>query len=165
MGDDPYPSIYGLADAKTGEVRYIGKANCPSSRMKSHMRDSRRRDTPVYRWIRKHGAPDMVILKRGCADWKSDEMFFIAEARARGDRLLNVAAGGDEPHCTTQVRAKNAVAVVKLRTSTPAKRRMYEGRRMLGQMLSRGQVSEPTKAKMRKAAVDYPHLFSEWANV
>jgi len=45
------PCIYALTDPSTGEVRYIGKANDPSARLKSHLMDSRRRNTPVYRWI------------------------------------------------------------------------------------------------------------------
>lgn len=43
--------IYALCDPDTGDVRYIGKANCAQLRLKSHLRDARIRKTPVYCWI------------------------------------------------------------------------------------------------------------------
>ena len=49
-------AVYALTNPRTGGVHYIGKANCPHARLKSHLRDSRRRDTTVYRWIRKLAA-------------------------------------------------------------------------------------------------------------
>jgi hypothetical protein len=102
--------IYGLLDPGTGELRYIGKANNSRKRLASHLRDSRRRDTPVYRWIRKllsKGlAPELVVLAE-CDDWKAKEIELIAKARGFGFRLLNVADGGDEPHCPMEVRRKN----------------------------------------------------------
>ena len=102
-------SIYALFDPKDGSVIYIGKANDPAARLASHMRDSRRRDTPIYRWIRENGKPGMVVLKRDCEDWKSEERRLIAEARSMGQAHLNVAAGGDEP-CPTPESLKRAAA-------------------------------------------------------
>jgi hypothetical protein len=90
-------SIYALLCRKTGELRYIGKANDPDERLKSHMRDARRRNTPLYSWIKKHGQPEMVILARGCLDWVSAERDAIAFAREIGVNLLNLADGGDQP--------------------------------------------------------------------
>lgn len=159
------PSIYALTDAVTGEVRYIGKANNPKDRLKGHMRDSLRRDTPVYRWIRKNGIPGMVILQENCADWKAAEIAAISEYKAKGARLLNVAIGGDQPFCPVDVRAANGASNAKLRASTPEKKRMYELRRALGQALKQGYVAERTKVKMRAAAAKYPHMFSEWAAI
>lgn len=121
-------SIYALTDPKTGEVRYIGKANDPEARLKSHMRDSRRRDTPVYQWIRKHGRPGMVVLASDCDDWRVEEIRLIAEARARGDRLLNIADGGDEPFCRPEVRAENGAKVAKKRS-----KHLWAAHRKLGQ--------------------------------
>lgn len=104
---DGGPCIYALCDNETGEVRYIGKANDPHKRLASHMRDSKRRKTPVYNWIRKNGTPDMKIVAADCADWKSAEVIAIEVARSLGARLLNVATGGDEPFCPQSVRAEN----------------------------------------------------------
>lgn len=99
-------AIYGLY-APDGELIYIGKANNPAKRLSSHSRDASRRHTPLYNWMRKHGAPEMRVLVSDCADWRDDERRLIAEARARGECRLNVADGGDEPHCPTEVRAAN----------------------------------------------------------
>mgnify|MGYP003503946422 FL=1 len=129
------------------------------------MRDSVRRDTPVYRWIRKNGLPSMIILHADCDDWKAAEIGAIAHHKAMGARLLNVALGGDEPFCPPEVRAANGSKIAKLRASTPAKKRMYELRRSLGQSLKQGYVSDATRDKMRLAAAKYPHMFSNWANV
>lgn len=106
------PSIYGLVDPRDGAVRYLGKANNPAARFKGHLRDSRRRQTPVYCWMRKLAgmglAPTLTVIEADCVDWRESERRLIAEARVRGDRLLNVADGGDEPHCPIEVRRANA---------------------------------------------------------
>lgn len=90
-------SIYALVCKKTGDVRYIGKANKPKERLKSHMRDARRRSTPLYAWIRKNGEPDLVVIADGCAQWEDAERLAISFARAKGFNILNVADGGDQP--------------------------------------------------------------------
>lgn len=103
----PKASIYGLYD-KAGRLRYIGKANNPVERLKGHMRDGRKRKTPLYDWIRKHGEPEMRVLESDCVDWKEAERRLIREARERGEKLLNLADGGDQPFCPTEVRSENA---------------------------------------------------------
>lgn len=105
-------AIYGLYDLH-GRLRYIGKANDPVARIRSHMRDSKRRKTPLYDWIRKHGEPVMRVLEDNCCDWREAERRLIAEAKARGERLLNLAAGGDEPHCPKEVRKENGKRSVR----------------------------------------------------
>ena len=109
------PCIYGLCHPDTGELRYIGKANNPARRMASHMRDSVRRRTPVYDWIRSLPArPEMVILEAGCIDWRIAERRLIARARRLGVRLLNLAEGGDEPFCPIEVRRRNGAATLRM---------------------------------------------------
>lgn len=104
--------IYALMDPTSGELRYIGKADCSDKRLKGHLRDARRRNTPVYAWIRKLLAcgktPEMVVIDEACSDWKARERELIARARLSGYRLLNLADGGDEPHCPKGVRSSNA---------------------------------------------------------
>lgn len=105
------PSIYGLIDPRDGSIRYVGKANDPGKRLKGHLRECRRRNTPVYAWIRKlvglGMSPGLRVLEADCEDWKEAERRIIAEMR-EGGRLLNVADGGDEPHCPLEVRKANA---------------------------------------------------------
>jgi hypothetical protein len=155
--------IYGLYDA-SGKLRYIGKANDPAKRLKSHLRDSARRNTPLYAWVRKHGVPEMRVIVDHCEDWRADERRLIAEHRANG-RLLNLADGGDQPKSTKAQLAKAGQAAAIARQSTPTKRRFWELKRALGHLLRDGAVSERTKGKMRAAAVSRPDLFGAWASI
>lgn len=104
--------IYGLCHPVTGELRYIGKANNAAKRLGGHLRDSRRRDTPVYRWIRKlstNGISPKVIIMMTVSEsqWKVAEMYAIQRAREVGARLLNVAEGGDQPFCSRETKVEN----------------------------------------------------------
>ena len=130
-------SIYGLYDS-AGCLRYIGKANDPRKRLDGHMRDARRRRTPLYDWINKHGRPAMRVIEADCEDWKASERRLIAEARARGDKLLNIADGGDEPFCPPEVRSAN-------------------GRRLRDLMLSgcKADGSDYTRAELIQNALDW----------
>lgn len=119
-------SIYALSDPRGGGVRYVGKANDPAKRLKSHLRDARRRRTPVYLWINrllKAGVvPAITVLETcGVDEWPDAERRLIAKYRANGD-LLNLADGGDEPVCPLSVRQANGSKVLRiLRGEIPAK--------------------------------------------
>jgi len=159
--------IYGLYD-RAGALRYIGKANDPDKRLASHLRDARRRDTPLYRWIRKNGCPTIRILEADCANWREAEKRLISNARARGEKLLNVADGGDEPFCPIEVRRSNArklaSSVVGMHAD-PVRKRVWEIKRSLAQGIREGLVCNRTRANMREAARIAPHLFGAWANI
>lgn len=157
-------NIYGLF-GHDGRLRYIGKANDPAARLASHLRDSRRRQTPLYAWIRKHGCPAMRLLEANCADWREAERRLIAEARARGDDLLNIADGGDEPHCSVAQRAENGRANAAKLHANPRARRVWELKKAIGTGLKRGYVSDQAKATLRLAAARATHLFGAWANI
>ena len=104
-------AIYALSDPETGEIRYIGKANDPRARLKSHIRDSRRRNTPVCCWIKKlaqHGATPTMSILEWTDDWIEAERRLIAKYRAENTNLLNIADGGDQPACTREQRIRNA---------------------------------------------------------
>lgn len=160
-------SIYGLYDA-AGNLRYIGKANDPAKRLKAHMREtmSGRRNYPVNNWIRKNGQPEMRILSADCGDWKSEERRLIAEARARGDNLLNVAEGGDEPHCSEDVRRANARALNERIANDPDFAEVRDIKRKMSAYLRGKHVSperkEEMKAKLREIATINPRLFGAW---
>lgn len=105
--------IYALKDPESGEIRYIGKANDSEKRLRSHLRDAKRRMTPVYCWIQKLAkdgkTPKLEVLLFCQKDaWPEYERILIAEYRVGGARLLNVADGGDEPAITTEQRRANA---------------------------------------------------------
>ena len=148
--------IYALTDPD-GSVRYIGKAKNARARLKGHMLDAKRRNTPVYCWIRKLAAnghaPGLVVLE-SCVDWQEAEKRLISLYRSNGCRLLNVAEGGDQPFCPTDVRAANGRANAKSRDQ-----RLWALKRSLGDALKRGHVSELTKEKMRSR----PDVFGQFA--
>jgi hypothetical protein len=125
-------TIYGLVDPRTGVVRYVGKANDSAKRLKTHIRDARRRNSPVHCWIRKLAGvgltPEMRVLEAVEGDWREVERRLIAEYRAAG-KLLNVADGGDEPMCPPDVRAANARQLNAKRASDP----VFEGLRRVFQ--------------------------------
>lgn len=158
------PSIYGLLDAD-GEIRYIGKANVPLARLKTHMLDAPRRDTPVYRWIREIGLPRMVIIAENVEDWESVERSLIAEHRAKGCRLLNVADGGEQPFCPSEVRASNGRAVSRAIHSDPARKRVWEIKHAISIAMRDGFVTDVMKDKMRMIAAKRPDLFGSWSAV
>lgn len=170
------PCIYGLYD-QSGKLRYIGKANNPEKRLASHMRDSVRRDTPVYRWIRKNGKPEMRILESDCADWRESERRLISEARVSGANLLNVAEGGDEPHCSIETRRANGSAsktwqnhhkrmhddvlyrvIQKMKLRFPRMAAMHE-------KFGNHEEAESYRIQMRKMAKGWPEEFGKWINV
>ena len=104
--------IYELIDPRDQSVRYIGKANNSQDRLKSHLRDDRRRDTPVYRWIRKLASmgltPQIKVVSLIPNDeWNHEEKRIIFEARLTHPKILNVADGGNEPFCSIETRREN----------------------------------------------------------
>jgi hypothetical protein len=159
--------IYSLTDPDTGEVRYVGKANNAEKRIATHMRDARRRNTPVYCWIRSLGGrlPVVSVLEEVPEqEWPEAERRWIASFR-EGGRLLNLADGGDQPQPTAAQRADSARAAASARQSSPLRRRVWELKRSLGAALRDGSVSESARAKLRMAAQKRPDLFGAWANV
>lgn len=160
--------IYALCCPETGVVRYIGKANNSAARLKSHLRDARRRDTPVYRWIRKLAEggrrPALTILASDCRDWKTEEREQIQKHRLLG-KLLNVADGGDEPFCSYDTRAANGRNAALGIHSNPRNQRIWYLKKELGLALKNGYLSERAKANMRLAAQIAPQTFGSWAGI
>lgn len=159
--------IYVLIDPRDGLIRYVGKSTCAQRRFNQHLKETRR-DYPVYRWIaklRSEGLAPLLKIERVCGqnDWKDAEREVIARERAASRKLLNVADGGDEPYCPTEVRAANGRANAKKRVSDPGKAKIWELKQMLGVALKHGWVSEKTKAKLRALAASNPAEFGKWA--
>lgn len=156
-------AIYALT-GPDGAIRYIGKANDPAARLKSHVRDARRRNTPVACWIRslaaKGSAPAMVVLAEVAeSDWPEAEALVIEAHRRAGHRLLNLAAGGAEPFCPVSVRADNGRRVAAGIHGNPKRRALWECRKVLAQELGwlekRGtERSLVIAAKVRRALVE-----------
>lgn len=158
-------SIYALLDPVTLELRYIGKAKNPHTRLIQHLSDSKRKDAPVQRWIRAVGIPKMFVIFEDTDDWEADERRLIADAREHGFRLLNVLDGGNQPGPANSGKPRNGKKSSIARVSTPEKKRIYRLKRNLSSALARGELSDEIKAKMSLAAQKMPHAFGVWANV
>jgi hypothetical protein len=150
---------------ENGDLRYIGKANDPASRLKGHLRETGRRRTPLYDWLRKHGEPTMIVLESDCTDWRQAERAWIADARLSGASLLNLADGGDEPFCSTECRRANALTLNERRRTDPRFRRLWKLKRDLGNGLRLGFVGNSTRAKLRLLAAKRPDMFGAWTNL
>lgn len=167
--------IYGLFDPISGEPRYIGKANNAAKRLKGHYRECRRRNTPLYCWMRKlfseGKAPVLKVLESWPEDdWKNREIAWIDAARTRyGRSILNAADGGDQPLCPASILSANArrnvAGMLLKRSATPEAKRLFDAKRKIGIWLARGRVSEVNKEKLRYCARKAPHLFGLWANI
>lgn len=163
--------IYGLFHPCTDELRYIGKANNANKRLLSHLRDMYRRNYPVYLWMRKlrkdNRIPIMKVLKITNSDnWVSDEQKLIKCYRNKGCNLLNVAKGGDEPFCSTEVRAKNGVMVARMIHDNPRRKKLWYLITQLGLIMSRykkeGDIESYNKMvfKIKIKTYRYPSLSS-----
>lgn len=156
------PSIYGLLDSD-GVLRYIGKSNNPKERLKSHLRDARRRNYPVCRWIRKNGPPSLVILEDNCEDWEESERRWIREARADGVPLLNIMGGGNEPVINRMACSLNAHALNERLRADPVRKRIRFLKAEISRAVRQGYVNDRTVDKMRAAARSRPDLFGDWS--
>lgn len=161
--------IYALCDPRTDRVMYVGKAKCSHRRLKSHLREKRRNHTPLYQWISELRSlrlcPVVRILERlPDQHWKEAERQWIKFYREKHD-LLNLADGGNEPHCSRQTRQKNGSKNAHLLHNDPKKKRLWEIKRSIGQALKAGELSEKHKEKLRLAAKKAPHLFGEYAEL
>lgn len=131
-------AIYGLVDSGN-RLRYIGKANDPAKRLKSHMRDSRRRNTPLYAWLRKHGEPRMMVLETCDASiWPERERLWIKVVRESCD-LLNLADGGDQPKTCPKQNSANGTNTIH-----GPYRGYIEATRKIGVLISAHKGNPPT---------------------
>lgn len=109
--------IYALHDPVSGELRYIGKTVDPRARLGQHIRGvDRGRATHVKLWVKgllARGLQPLMRVVEACCPvtWQDRERACIAEHRGAGARLTNTAAGGNEPHRTTEDCRAGAKAV------------------------------------------------------
>lgn len=171
--------IYSLSDPRDGAVRYIGKAKCAKKRLQTHISDARLRKTPVYVWINELLAlrllPVVTVVEQCEASlWPARERALIADARARGERLLNLAPGGNQPHCPREVCIANGKKSQGWKGFHAAaandivKRNTYRLKILMPSLLRTfakigdEEGLERVKAKMRFMGWRFPVHFSKW---
>lgn len=127
--------IYSLVCPVTNTIRYIGKAKNSEKRLKSHIRDSKRRNTPLYLWIREliqSGKIPVMKVISIADDWQSEEIRQIQIHKEMGCDLLNVAKGGNQPYCSKEQLAINGSNTFnKIRNE-----RLFELKRRMGMSLT-----------------------------
>ena len=160
--------IYALVDPRDGRVRYIGKAKDAQKRLKGHLRETRRH-SPLYSWIaalkKQDLMPSCEILETCVGDWRDAEKKLIAEYREKFPDLLNLADGGDEPHCSVEVRRENGRKVAASVHSDPVRKRAWKLNQFMAVQHKKGYLTEEHLAKLRIAAKNAPQLFGMWASV
>lgn len=102
---EPVTYIYGLVDPRTDRLRYIGKANKPTGRLRRHIREAAadlanghtRHKCNWLLLLEKEGLkPRLVILEEVAqSQWKTRERYWIAYHQAAGEPLLNTLPGGE----------------------------------------------------------------------
>lgn len=125
------------------------------------MRDRLRRDYPVYRWINKlvgNGMMPGLVILEVTDDWIASERALIEQSRARGDRLLNVADVGDEPHCIYETRAAPARALNAVMRAGPVKSRLRGLRRNIRANIRGDRMSNYSRLGLRCWAEISPTL-------
>jgi DNA-binding transcriptional regulator YdaS (Cro superfamily) len=132
-------TIYALADPRTGEVRYVGKAVDPARRLRQHMtafqlRNYRSQKNSWLLSLLDAGVtPTLHVLELvEHQDANAAEIRWIAKALEMGARLTNGTAGGEggavtDPDARARIRAAHvgskASAETKKKMSAAAKRR------------------------------------------
>lgn len=162
--------IYGLCDPRTGVVRYVGKSNNTKRRLRSHLWNSARPNTPLALWInglKENGEVPIVKILERCReeDWPEREIAFIAKYRALKDSplLLNLADGGNG--------VRNPVLAQRNRNIRDMCRRFVrcsdDELRGLASFFkdcqNQGRLNSAIIDRLRIAALVSPEHFSEWA--
>ena len=92
--------IYGLRDPRDGQIKYVGKTKDLKQRMKDHLKDAKRRNTPKNAWLLKLQRlglrPEMIVLEEVPRDkWVEAERRWIAQMREQSPALKNICDGGE----------------------------------------------------------------------
>lgn len=172
MTEKKFAKIYGIADQE-GRIMYIGKANNPTERMKQHIRECKRRKSPLYGWINKSlergQHPQMIVLASATSeDWQSLETQMIAQYRKDG-HILNLADGGDQPKSNAATNSRNGHALNAKLKANPLMQRIRNLKRSMSKFIKdceSGLISKEAekrvKDKLRLAGHRNPQLFGEY---
>lgn len=161
--------IYGLADPRTGHLRYVGKTSGdPHVRLLAHMNDVRRGRTfiPRHKWIAELLSlglePQMFEIERS-EDWREAEQFWIGYFRFIGCELLNATAGGDglcSYRHTDETRRRQSEATTRRyridgereKTSESVKVGQSRPSYLQRMMSAKARLTDESREKMSRAA-------------
>lgn len=92
--------IYGLIDPNTKIIRYIGKSDCPKTRLSNHIQTSKKSNTHKSNWIKSllkdKKKPEIIILEEVDNDiWEEREKYWIKKYKDSGVDVTNFTNGGE----------------------------------------------------------------------
>lgn len=165
--------IYGLADPRSGHLRYVGKtARTLSARLRGHI-EVRHKSFHNARWIQslwdRGLRPDIFLIDEVQGSGSDEERFYIAYFKSIGCALTNATEGGEGWTPSPEVREKLRAAATGRTHSDATKQKLRDGN--LGKKMSPDAIartraallgrrfSEETLGKMRAAAL---HRSPEW---
>lgn len=115
----PVTCIYGLTDPRTDRIRYVGKADCPESRLGQHIADvlqgrcayNPHKSNWVMQLHREGLQPGIRVLEVVRVDgWQEAEVRWIAALQEQGESLCNLTTGGEGGAFAAEVRQKMAAS-------------------------------------------------------
>ncbi len=152
--------IYGIWDLEIDGFIYVGKANEPKSRFRSHVRNSNIKYLRKRIQEKSRGCFELEVLERVEFEvprgWVEQEKFWIKKLREEGHSLLNKNDGGGGPTAgyrhTEETKAKQSK--VKMGENNPrgflGKHHSEETIAKISKTLMGHEVTEETIAKIRK---------------
>lgn len=163
-------TIYVLRDPESKAIRYVGATTYPylNSRLKVHTAMCGKNSSPCALWIRglqdRGLKPIIEAVRQTGDDWQADERAAIAEFRAAGHDLLNVALGGMGCHgvipdeATRAKRSKtlkdyyaNDPVAMEERRELMRRAARSDAARVAASNRMRGIWSDPEKAEAMRA--------------
>lgn len=92
--------IYGLIDPNTKIIRYIGKSDCPKTRLANHIQTSKKSKTHKSNWINSlikyKKKPELIILEEvDYNNWEEREKYWIKKYKDDGVDVTNFTNGGE----------------------------------------------------------------------
>ncbi len=169
--------IYALLDPRTGEIRYVGKANDPKKRLVDHLRQCKFGESHRVHWLRQllaNGVGPLleVVDEVSQSEWAAAECAYVTFYKEQGCNLVNSTPGGEgfgtgEAHPLfgrprpVEVRAKLSAANKGKRMSPEARTKLSvahtgkvfsaERRANMGAAQIGKRVSAKTREKLRVA--------------
>lgn len=160
--------IYGLADPRTGHLRYVGKTvRSLKERLAGHT-EVRHRKFHNARWVNslwnKGLRPEIFLIEEVSGTGSDEERFYIAYFRSVGCDLTNATEGGEGWSPSAEIREKLRAAATGRTKSDATKQKLRDanlGKRMSRESVERTRAkligrsfSPETREKMRKAAAN-----------
>lgn len=174
MSDTKTTFIYALVDPRDGRIRYVGKANNPYERLRSHIMESNSSKILCTNKLKKEWLlsltavklrPITIVLQEvSLLTWEQSEREWIAKTKLDFPDLLNTCIGGNGHSIhTPEAVAKIKKANTGLIRSAEAKARMsaaQKGKKISQEQIVKMQAGRPkevsleTRAKISKALLN-----------